>query len=204
MSEEFLQRARELVEAGRFLFSRGMVPATSGNFSARLSGDRIAVTVSGRHKGKLTEDDIMVVDAKGRSLDGRRPSAETLLHVQIYRRFPEAGAVLHPHSVNATLLSRLETEALLLQDYELLKAFPGVDTHDCSVTVPVFANDQDIERLAGEVDLWIDRHGPLHGYLIGGHGFYTWGKTVGDALRHVEAFEFLFECEMRMRELNSR
>lgn len=201
MSDEFSARARELVDAGRFLYHRGMAPATSGNFSARLSDGTIAVTVSGRHKGHLTEDDIMRVDAAGQSLDGRRPSAETLLHVQVYRRFPEARAVLHPHSVNATLLSRLARDHLALADYELLKAFPGVDTHDCSVLVPVFANDQDIARLAAAVDAWMDRHGPTHGYLIAGHGFYTWGSSVADALRHVEAFEFLFECEMRMREI---
>lgn len=201
MSDEFLQRAAELVEAGRFLFARGMVPATSGNFSARLTDGRLAVTVSGRHKGRLTPEDIMPVDAEGRSLDGRRPSAETLLHVQVYRRHPEARAVLHPHSVNATVLSRLAAGDLKLQDYELLKAFPGVDSHAAKVTVPVFANDQDIARLAAKVDAWMDANGPVFGYLIEGHGFYTWGDSVDDALRHVEAYEFLFECEMRMREL---
>jgi methylthioribulose-1-phosphate dehydratase len=195
---EFEQRAAELVEAGRTLYQQGMVPATSGNFSARLADGRIAITVSGRHKGRLTVDDIMLIDAKGHSLDERRPSAETGLHLQIYRRFPDAAAVLHPHSVNATLLSRGRCIPLVLTDYELLKAFPGVDTHECAVTVPVFANRQDIPALAAEVDDWMEQHdGPVHGYLIGGHGFYTWGATVEDALRHVEALEFLFVCELR-------
>lgn len=197
---EFQQRAAELVEVGRILYARGLVPATSGNLSARLGDGRIAITVSGRHKGRLCEDDIMLVDAAGTSLDGRRPSAETLLHVQVYRRLPDAGVVLHPHSVNATVLSRLcAREPLRLQDYELLKAFPGVNTHAGRLEVPVFANDQDISRLAGEVDAWMDAHGAGFGYLIEGHGFYTWGRDVDAALRHVEAFEFLFECEMRMR-----
>jgi methylthioribulose-1-phosphate dehydratase len=195
---EFERRAAELIDAGRALYQRGMVPATSGNFSARLADGRIAITVSGRHKGRLSADDIMLIDAAGRSLDERRPSAETGLHLQIYRRFPDAAAVLHPHSVNATLLSRGRRDHLVLRDYELLKAFPGVDTHECAVTVPVFANRQDIPVLAAEVDAWMERHaGPVHGYLIGGHGFYTWGATVEDALRHVEAFEFLFDCELR-------
>ena len=70
----------QIIEAGRFLFERGWVPATSGNFSARLSDDRLAVTVSGRHKGRLLPEDILLADAEGRSLDERRPSAETLLH----------------------------------------------------------------------------------------------------------------------------
>jgi methylthioribulose-1-phosphate dehydratase len=196
---EFLNAADALIEVGRFLFARGWVPATSGNFSARLSDGRLALTVSGRHKGRLTRDDILLADAAGNSLDQRRPSAETMLHVQLYRRCPEITCVLHPHTVNATLLSRLACDELLLQDYELLKAFPGVDSHDCRVRVPIFPNDQNIPRLASRVDAFMATQGPLQGYLIGGHGFYTWGETVDDALRHVEAFEFLFECEMRLR-----
>jgi len=202
VNTEFEQRAQELVEAGQELYSKGMVPATSGNFSARLSDGTLAITVSGRHKGKLTTADIMRVDAQGKSLDGRRPSAETLLHVQIYRRYPDATVILHPHSVNATVLSLLSKNKLQLQDYELLKAFSGVDTHDCKVSVPVFANDQDIQRLSDKVDAYMNTSkAPLFGYLIAGHGFYTWGKDIHDVLRHVEAFEFLFECEMRMRGL---
>jgi methylthioribulose-1-phosphate dehydratase len=176
-----------------------MVPATSGNFSARLSDGKIAITVSGRHKGKLSLDDIMIVNSEGISLDGRRPSAETLLHTQLYQYFPGAGSVLHPHSVNATLLSRINSDRLEFQDYELLKAFPGVDTHECKVSVPIFENDQDIARLAHKVESYMQNHANVHGYLIAGHGFYTWGATVEDAVRHVEAFEFLFECEMRLR-----
>jgi methylthioribulose-1-phosphate dehydratase len=198
MTPELLQRIDELMAAGRFLFARGWVPATSGNFSARLPDGRLVLTVSGRHKGKLTRDDLLLADADGNSLDSRRPSAETQLHVQIYRRFPAAGCVLHPHTVNATLLSRLNAGPLLLQDYELLKAFPGVDTHDCTVEVPIFPNDQDIGRLARAVDAWMAGRTGVHGYLIAGHGFYTWGANVEDALRHVEAFEFLFDCEMRL------
>ncbi|MDH5444998.1 MAG: methylthioribulose 1-phosphate dehydratase [Gammaproteobacteria bacterium] len=200
--QEFNQRTSELITAGQSLYALGMVPATSGNFSARLSNGDIAITVSGRHKGRMLDEDIMRVDANGQSLDERRSSAETGLHVQIYNRIPEAKAILHPHSVNATLLSRLSGEFLQLQDYELLKAFPGIDTHDCSVTVPIFQNDQNIERLAERVDDYMQSEGPIYGYLINGHGFYTWGETVEDALRHVEAFEFLFECELRMRGVN--
>ena len=199
MSTEFEQRAAELIDAGQMLYKLGMVPATSGNFSARLSDNTIAITVSGRHKGRLSHADIMLVDAEGKSLDKRKPSAETLLHVQIYQRFANAGVVLHPHSVNATLLSRLNKGHLELQDYELLKAFPGVDTHECRVTVPIFANDQDITRLARNVDAYMELNSIVFGYLINGHGFYTWGDTIDDALRHVEAFEFLFDCEIRIR-----
>lgn len=192
--------AEQLVAAGRNLYARGWVPATSGNFSARLDDGRIAITVSGRHKGELDDDDIMLVDADGDALDtSKRPSAETLLHVRLYRRFPDVAAVLHTHSVNDTLISRSGRDQVLLDDYELLKAFRGVNTHETRITVPVFANDQDMVRLADRVDAYIDEHPDLHAYLIAGHGLYTWGTSLEEALRHLEALEFLFECEMRMQ-----
>jgi len=200
MSSEFQQRAAELIDAGHLLYARGMVPATSGNFSARLPDNTLAITVSGRHKGRLDDGDIMLADAAGHSLDGNRPSAETLLHVQIYTRFPDARCILHPHSVNATLLSLLADGDVELRDYELLKAFPGIDTHECRITVPVFANDQDISRLATVVETRMaNTEEVFHGYLIRGHGFYTWGNSVEDALRHAEALEFLFDCELRRK-----
>ena len=196
---DFPSCVQALIEAGQQLYAQRMVPATSGNFSARLADDHLAITVSGRHKGRLNERDIMQVDAEGRSLDERRPSAETLLHVFIYQRFPQARVVLHPHSVNATVLSRLCGEWLVLQDYEILKAFPGIDTHESTVKIPVFENDQDISRLAKKVDACLATLDQPPGYLIRGHGFYTWGESMEDALRHVEAFEFLFDCELRLR-----
>ncbi len=198
VNPELAALAAELIGAGRELYARGMVPATSGNFSARLSDGDIVITVSGAHKGKLDPSQLMLIDADGRTLDGRRSSAETALHVQLYRRFPDCNAVLHPHPASATLLSRLDSGPCVLRGYELLKALPGIDTHDCEVVIPNFPNDQDIGRLARQVDAWMDDHAPVSGYLISGHGFYTWGASVSDALRHVEALEFMFECELRL------
>jgi methylthioribulose-1-phosphate dehydratase len=71
INDEFKVRATELIEAGRYIHSRGWVPATSGNLSARLSDGRIAITVSGKHKGELVLDDIMLINSEGCSLDGK-------------------------------------------------------------------------------------------------------------------------------------
>lgn len=200
----FDELAGQLIEAGRFFFSRGWVPATSGNFSARLDDGRIVLTVSGRHKGRLERDDLMLADLDGRSLSpGRRPSAETGLHTLLYRRNPQLGAVLHTHSARATVLSMRRPQGVWLRDYEVLKAFPGIETHTSQVHLPVFANDQDIGRLAAEVERHLDREPASPGYLIAGHGLYTWGETVSDALRHVEALEFLFECELLQTRFDS-
>lgn len=202
MTSEFQTRALELIEAGRFIHARGWVPATSGNFSVRLSDGSLAITVSSKHKGELTLDDIMRVDAVGNPLDGKKPSAETLLHVGIYRRYPTVNSVLHPHSPASILVSRLFAHEIVLQDYELLKALEGIDTHETRIVVPIFPNDQNIPRLSLKVEEYIEMYGDIYGYIIGGHGFYTWGSSVKDALRHVEALEYLFDIEMRLHGLS--
>lgn len=201
----FSARAQDLIEAGRVLDSRGMVPATSGNLSARIDEARIAVTVSGSHKGRLLEKDIMSVDMQGNATNRRKPSAETLLHLQIYQRYPEAHFILHPHSANATVLSRMISDALVLEGYELLKAFTGISSHESRILVPNFRNDQDIARLSQKIDTWMDHYeGPVFGYLISGHGFYTWGTSMEETLRHLEALEFLFQCELKSIEAKRR
>ncbi|AEG02944.1 methylthioribulose 1-phosphate dehydratase [Methylomonas methanica] len=197
-TDEFFSKADELIAAGRFIDSKGWVPATSGNFSARLADGNIAITVSGRHKGQLQRDDIMLIDPHGQSLDGQKPSAETLLHTSLYQRYPDVQAILHPHSINATLAARLFKTEIILEDYELLKALAGIDTHETRISIPIFANDQNIPRLAAQVDEFLDQYGETHAYIIAGHGFYTWGGSVAETLRHLEALEFLFDCEIRL------
>lgn len=195
-------KAAELIRAGRFFFERGWVPATAGNFSARLDGQHVLVTVSGRHKGELSAEDFGVVGLDGQVRSaGKRTSAETPLHLQLYQRDAALGAVLHTHSINATLLSRVQPGAVVLEGYEVLKALPGIHTHEVRVVVPVFPNDQDVPRLAARVEAYMAEHAQVHGYLIAGHGFYTWGRSVAEACRHMEAFEFLFACEIELRRL---
>lgn len=184
-----------LADAGRFFNGRGWVPATAGNFSARLSEGSCGVTVSGRHKGELTTRDFMVVDLHGKALTEGKSSAETLLHCQLYRRFPACGAVLHTHSPASTVLSRM-SDTIVLEGYELLKIFEGIETHETAVEVPVFENDQDIARLARVVDAQMATGRAQHAYLIRGHGLYAWGSSVAQARHRVEALEFLFECEL--------
>ncbi|MBI5450608.1 MAG: methylthioribulose 1-phosphate dehydratase [Gammaproteobacteria bacterium] len=202
-TRSFESSAQALVRVGQQAFAQGWVPATSGNFSCRLDDETVAITVSGKHKGFLTLDDIMLVDYSGRSLDGKRPSAETLLHLHLYRREPKIGAVLHTHSISSTVLSRAAADHLVLDGLEVLKAFDGIDSHESQLTVPVFANDQDIARMASMVDDYMDKHPPIAGYLIAGHGLYTWGRSVNDTLRHLEAFEFLFQCELEFRRIKA-
>lgn len=197
--------AGEIITNVRELAAAGMTPATSSNFSRRLGDRHAAITVSGRDKGRLTEADIMVVDFEGNAVGSdHRPSAETMLHTQLYRRFAEIGCVLHTHSRVQTVASRLYAGAghVRLEGYELLKAFAGNETHETEVLVPVLPNSQDMHTLAAQVDALLDSR-TLWGYLIDGHGLYAWGRDMAEARRHLEAFEFLIGCELDLRKLHA-
>lgn len=190
-------KTQALIEAGRLFHQRGWVPATGGNFSARLSPERLVITASGCHKGELSDADFLVCDLDGKPLlSALKASYETLLHCQLYRHDPQVGSVLHTHSIANTVLSRRH-ERVVLKGYELLKLLPGISTHDATVEIPVFENDQDIPRLAAKVDAHMKRHRPTAAYLIAGHGLYAWGAEISHARWRVEALEFMFECELR-------
>ena len=201
--ERLAQLAQEMITSTRELAQLGWTPATSSNFSMRLDERHAAITVSGRDKGRLTAADIMVVDFDGRAVGSNlRPSAETPLHTQLYRRFPAVGCVLHTHSRTQTVASRIFSAdgQVRLKGYELLKAFYGHSTHDTTLDVPILPNSQDIPLLAMKVEALLDR-APLWGYLIESHGMYAWGRDMAEARRHLEAYEFLLSCELDLRTL---
>ena len=203
---EFADKAQSIADAGRELAALGWTPATSSNFSMRLGTRFAAVTVSGRDKGRLQREDIMVVDLDNQPVATvARPSAETALHTQIYRRMPNVGAVLHTHSRAQSVASRLFAKSGLVRftGWELQKAIAGYSTHDSILDLPVFPNTQDMNELVGRIDAWLDSGEPLHGYLIDGHGIYAWGVDMAEARRHIEAFEFLLNCELDLRRLST-
>ena len=188
--------ADELIASCTLFHTRGWVPATGGNFSARLDDRHLLITASGVHKGELTRADFMVVDVDGQPQEaGRKSSYETGLHTQLYRHAPDIGSVLHVHSVANTVLSR-QLDVIRLSGYELLKILPGITEPAVSVEIPVFGNDQDIAQLARQVDARMREPTAIPAYLIAGHGLYTWGRSVREARYRLEALEFMFECEL--------
>jgi methylthioribulose-1-phosphate dehydratase len=203
MATSLDEAVEAIIASGRRLDARGLAPATSGNYSVRLGDGRIAVTVSGRHKGRLGREDVMLVDTDGVALEGKKPSAETALHTVVYKLYPQVNAILHVHSVPVVALTRHlpRVAELPLQGYEMLKAFPGITTHETTLGIPIFENSQDVARLsqevAGEIGRRIRSGGPQAPvYLIRGHGAYGWGKDMEEAERVIEGLEHLLSCEI--------
>lgn len=200
-----------LRETGRMFHDRGWSLGTSSNYSVVLEREplELLLTASGKDKGRLEPGDFVRVDAQGKRIDcsedqfpvENKPSAETLLHVAL-AELPGVAAVLHTHSVWATLLSERYFAAggVEIEDFEMLKGLEGITTHDTKKWVPIFDNTQDIAALADQLRAQLhDAQHPLeHGFLIRKHGLYTWGHDLAAARRHVEIFEFLFECIGRL------
>lgn len=186
------------ISLARWCGAKGWVPATAGNFSARIDLARAACTATGGDKGAVTEQGIIVLDI-AETLDGPghpRMSAEGPLHLQLYRDDPTIGAVAHAHPVSAVVLSRRHLNAgkIVIEGWEMQKAIRGVTTHEGSIELPIFANDQDTRALGLRVSSarasW---NGPVFGYLIAGHGIYAWGKDAAEARRHIEAYAHLLD-----------
>jgi len=198
-----LQLAQDIIAAGKWISDRHWVPATGGNFSARLDQKTCLVTASGKHKGNLQPVDLLNVSWNGRDLIcAGKPSAETLLHTQIYDVDDKAQAVFHTHSVQTTVFSRLiDASYYCFQGYEMQKAISGNLSHEETVRLPIVNNSQDMHLLAEEVrTLWQDNPMP-YAFLVRGHGMYAWGNSIEEAKRHLEGWEFLIECELKRIQL---
>jgi methylthioribulose-1-phosphate dehydratase len=207
MIQTVTDRANELAvslaEAAKGFYQRGWALGTSGNFSAVVSQDplRLVITASGFDKGRLTTNQFVQIDSDGKIVAGEgRASDETKLHLTIVRQRP-AMAVLHTHSVWSTTLSTLSINdsGIEIAGYEMLKGLAGVPTHDHREWLPILDNSQNMDELALELGDLLQRRPDAHGFLLRGHGLYTWGKSVDEARRHVEILEFLLEVVGRTR-----
>lgn len=205
-NDNFLKLTKNLEEIGKNFYSRGWVLGTSGNFSAVLSREplRLAITTKGSDKGKLTPAQFLEIDGVGnvvRNGDGsdeQQPSAEASLHLAVVRCM-NANAVLHTHSVWSTVLSDMHASRgdIVLEGYEMLKGLEGVGTHQHKEYLPILENSQDMIELAQRVSATLQEYNCIHGFLLRGHGLYTWGVSLEEAIHNVEILEFLMEVLVR-------
>ena len=211
-----MSRAAELAEplaaCVRRLNSRGWCEGTSGNYSVVVERDPsvLLLTSTSINKRDTRVADLMLVDGNARGLSPERvrtlwpeagahtpelrPSSEALLHTTLVE-CAGAGSVLHTHSVWGTLLGDTFQShgALEITGYEMIKGIAGRTTHEETLVVPVAPNSQDMQPLAEALRAEVKRDPTCRGFLIAGHGLYTWGRDLAEAERHVEIFEFLFE-----------
>lgn len=170
---------KEIADIGRLLYERGFLAGTDGNISVRLDDDRIMITPSGLAKGRLSAEDMVIVDINGKHLQGRyQASSETAMHLFVYRHRPNIKACIHCHPPYATafavagvsLADDILPEVVLfiggipLTDY----APPGTDAVPKSLE-PFIENN--------------------NAFLLRNHGLLTIGRSLEEAFHRHETAE---------------
>ncbi|QHW34417.1 methylthioribulose 1-phosphate dehydratase [Paenibacillus rhizovicinus] len=192
----------ELTEVKSLFAGRGWFQGTSGNLSIRV-GDfspedfHFAITASGKDKSLSTPEDFLFVDQEGKpsELTKLKPSAETLIHCEIYKQ-TGCGAIFHVHTVFNNLVSELfwERKSIPVDGVELIKAL-NIWDEEAHIDIPIVSNFAHIPSIVPEVTERLDKRIP--GIMLRKHGIYAWGANAFEAKRHLEAFEFLFEYVYR-------
>ncbi|MFC4811739.1 methylthioribulose 1-phosphate dehydratase [Paenibacillus sp. GCM10023250] len=210
LSLETKQRAlAELTDVKRLFADRGWFPGTSGNLSVRVGefapdDFQFAITASGKDKSLSTPEDFLFVDREGKPSEttSLKPSAETLIHCEIYR-LTGCGAIFHVHTVFNNLVSELfwERKSIPVDGVELIKAF-NIWDEEAHIDIPIVSNFAHIPSIVPEVTERLDKRIP--GIMLRKHGIYAWGANAFEAKRHLEAFEFLFEYVYRWELLHRR
>lgn len=178
MPSEFEAR-RRIVEIGRRIWQRGYVAANDGNLSIRIDRDRLIVTPTGRSKGFLEPQDLVVVNLRGEKLSGAlEPTSEMAMHLFAYSRREDVGAVVHAHPVNATgfavagvpLAQCILPEVILSLGSVPLGAYATPSTHEVASS---------IEEFIGE----------YNAMLLRNHGVLTLGRDIFEAYYRLETVE---------------
>ncbi|EDL64264.1 methylthioribulose 1-phosphate dehydratase [Bacillus sp. SG-1] len=196
----YFKQWNELSEVKAELAERDWFFGTSGNLSIRVGNSPLTflVTASGKDKRKTTFEDFLLVNSDGKPVEDThlKPSAEMLLHLEIYRR-TDAGCSLHVHTVDNNVISELygDRGKVVFRGQEIIKAF-GLREEGAELHLPIIPNHGDIPLLASELVPHI--HGDSGAVLIRNHGITVWGKNAFDAKKYLEAYEFLFNYHVKL------
>ena len=184
-----------IVECGRISYERHLMTSNDGNISVRMDDGLILITPSGISKGRLSTDDLIVVDLDGNIISAkadRRPSSETPMHLEVYKQREDVRAVVHAHPIFATTLtvSGLEFPVDLLPEVLLTLG---------NVPITAYATPSSHED-AAVIRPFVKEHNAL---LLCQHGSLTYGKNLDEALIHLERIEHVSEIYYRAKMLGN-
>jgi len=176
---------REIVRIGKLLYDKGLIVATDGNVSARLDANRILATPSGLCKGFVEPEQLIVVDGDGNRVGPSntanrhlQPTSEMRMHLEAYRRRPDAGAVVHAHPPTTVALSIAGVDLAQCLIPEVIVTLGIVPTTQYA-TPSSEENARAIrELIAGHDAIVLQRHGTL-----------TVGRDPLDAFLKTESIE---------------
>ena len=167
-----LEIKQTLLETTKEMLACGLVEGTAGNISARLTNGNIVMTPTSLDYNKMTLNDLVVTNIDGDVLAGERlPTTEKSLHLACMRKYENIGAVLHCHSMFASMFAI--NQQIIPCVIEEFSVFVGgdvmVSNYEMSGT----------DELAEEASRWLKDKGAV---LMANHGLLCVGKDAEDAL----------------------
>jgi L-fuculose-phosphate aldolase len=183
------QLRADIVEIGRRLYARGYTASNDGNISVRLGSDRLLMTPTGVCKGFMAVEMMCITDLDGRKIAGdRHPSSEMLMHLEVYRRRPDAHAVVHAHPPIATgfAVAGIPLDRAVLAE---------VVTTLGSVPIAEYATPS-TKELPEAVRQYVQAH---DGMLLANHGALTLGKDLFSAYYKMETIEHFAKISLVAR-----
>lgn len=173
------QLGLDIVECCRRVYAGGFVASNDGNLSVRLGNDRFLATPAGKSKGFVRLEDLVVVDSKGRVVEGLlNATSEIEMHLTIYRERPDVRAVVHAHPIHATGFATANIE---LSDCVLAEIVTTLG----SIPLAKYATPSTNE-LSNSIREVIRRADAV---LLANHGVVTCGKDIYDAFFKMERVE---------------
>ena len=187
-----MQQVKEMILYARLLFDRGKVTGSAANMSIRC-GDEMYITRSGSCFGTLTEDDFACIDRKGNTLNGIKPSKEWPLHWMYYDAKPDKNAVIHTHSLYATLWSTLAPE-------NAKDVVPAITPY-LQMRIGNIAQIPYAPPGSSELFSLAKQCLPLaNGFLMERHGLLVGDKDVANAFYNAEELEYSCQVAWELRE----
>jgi len=202
------QLKKEVYEANMELPKRGLVTYTWGNVSGidRESG-LFVIKPSGVDYEKLSPEDMVVLDLEGNVVEGKyRPSSDTATHLELYKKYPEIGGVVHTHSPWATSWAQAARE---IPCYGTTHADYFYGTIPCARNLTKEEIDAGYEKNTGTViietfeTLGIN---PMYtpGVLCANHGPFTWGKDAHEAVHNSVVLEEVAKMAAQAEVINPK
>jgi L-fuculose-phosphate aldolase len=184
---------RDLVLFSKLLHRLGFMPGTSGNLSVRLDQCRLLVTPSGVSKFLLRSPDMVIVDLQGNLLEGsRKVTSEVSMHLAVYQRREDVGAVIHSHPPIATafacagrgLEEMLCQEAVMTLGVVPLAKYATTGTDEVAASIAPFIPDHDA-------------------ILMANHGAVSYDSTLLKAFQKMETVEHLAHISLVAHQLGT-
>ena len=181
MEDSLKQKLEEAVWVCHSLFERGKTAGSSANMSFR-HGDRVYISASGTCFGTMKPEDFTPVALDGAPLGERKPSKEWPLHLALYEKSPEIGAVIHTHSAYSVLWSFVPAE----REEDCIPAHTPYLKMKLGTVGLVPYEKPGSEALFAAFRARVEAS---DGFLLKQHGPVVPGKTVMDAFYCLEELE---------------